>query len=100
MIVEVEGRLDEASVLHLEDRTEAIRIRLVGAEEAKVLLIGVLREDIPQHRTERTRRLALLGPRLLDRDRVRREVGHRERHAHGAAVGVRVRSHASLGARC
>ena len=83
----------QASVLDLEHVAEAIRVGLVGTEQAEVLLLRVAREDIAQHLAERARRFDLDAARLLGRHRVfgkRRDV---ERDGQESAVGVRIRAH-------
>ncbi len=83
----------QASVLDLEHVAEAIRVGLVGTEEAKVLLLGVARENIAQHFAEGARRFDLDAAGLFERHRVFGERRDIERDGQESAVGVRIRAH-------
>ena len=60
----------QASILDLEYVAEAIRVGLVGTEQAEVMLLGVAREDIAHHLAEGPRRFDLDAAGLFERHRV------------------------------
>ena len=63
VIVDVEDRSAEAAVLDLEDGTEPVRVGLVGAEQAEVLLAGIASEYVAQEHPQPPRRFVVLGRR-------------------------------------
>ena len=86
----VVGRLElrvPDAVRDAEDVAEAVRRRLVRAEDAEVLLVP--HDDVLQEPAEDARRLARRRPRRVDLDRVVAEVREREVAEQLAAVCVR-----------
>ena len=86
---------DEAAVLGLEDVAEAVRVRLVRAEEPEVRPPCGPAEDVPQKLAQWARGLEPLRRWRGHRDRVLTVVRQVEVHQFLAAVGVRVRAQAA-----
>jgi hypothetical protein len=81
----------------LEDGGESVRRRLVRSEEAKTTWVAG--DHVAEERAEHAGGLTERRRRLRDVDRVGAELGHVELLEQQAAVGVRVRAHAPVGAR-
>ena len=82
------------TVGRLEDRVEAVRGRLIGPEHPERLRIGL--DHVAQEGAEHSRRLARGRGRRGHLDPVLAEVGQVQAAQEQAAVGVRVRAHASI----
>ena len=74
----------------------AVGVVLVGAEEAEVAGVEVLRHDVAQELPHDARRLRRVGARARHRDGIGAEIGQAQILQQQAAVGVRVRAHPAL----
>src|SRR4051812_1109242 len=60
-IVDLQPTTNDASILDLEDRGHAVRVRLVGTKQSEIFRVGVSREDVSRHLAKSSPRLELFG---------------------------------------
>ena len=82
-----------AAVGHLKHVLPAVRVVLVGAEQAQVLAVQVLLHDVPEKPAHLAGRFGVDCPRAGHFDGIVAEVRHLQVSEQQAAVGVRVVAH-------
>ena len=95
MVVARFNTRDEAAVGHFEHGVPPVRRRFIRREDAEVARGRIELHHVAQERPLDARRLGIDAPGRRNRDRVRLVVRQTQIPKESAAVGVRVRAHAS-----
>ncbi len=96
MIIDGDGGFHRTTILDGKDISQAIRVRLVGAEEAEILLLSVACEDVAHHFAKLACRFSVLGRGLFDINSVVREGWDIQVDHQFATIGVRIGSHTQV----
>ena len=93
MVVDRNNLADRTAGLSLEDISQTVRVRLIGAKEPEVSGLRAPREQVAHQLAELAGRFAPLGRGVRDSDRVATDIGQIEIQDFFTAVGVGIRPH-------
>src|SRR5215813_7909782 len=96
MIIYRQHLIHKAAILDLKDISQTIRVRFIGAKEAKVLLIGIAHKDVTHELTQLTRRFMVFCGWLCHFNGIVFNGWEIQIYKELAAIGMRIGSHASF----